>query len=93
VRHLIQAVELYVIPDISDGTRNLEKPRQRKASVEGAVDWFDFWLKGHEDSDSTKAQQYQRWEKLCDLHRAANPYRHHSALGPRIKVFAPDPYS
>jgi hypothetical protein len=32
--------------------------------VEGAVDWFDFWLKGHEDSDSTKAHDIiLRWDQ------------------------------
>jgi hypothetical protein len=28
------------------------------------VDWFDFWLNGHEDAASSKAEQYERWRKL-----------------------------
>jgi hypothetical protein len=39
------------------------------------VDWFDFWLNGHEDSDPAKPEQYRRWEKLCDMQKAANPDR------------------
>jgi hypothetical protein len=29
------------------------------------VDWFDFWLNGHEDPDPEKADQYRRWRGLC----------------------------
>lgn len=28
------------------------------------VDWLRFWLKGEEDSDPAKAEQYARWRKL-----------------------------
>jgi len=62
-------VELYVIPDIDHGTHVLQNPRQLLASLGGLVDWFDFWLNGHEDPDPGKRQQYSRWEKLCDLQR------------------------
>ncbi len=45
----------------------LVQPKQRYASQETAVDWFDFWLNGHEDSDPTKAEQYGRWRGLRKL--------------------------
>jgi len=45
----------------------LVQPNQRYASQETAVDWFDFWLNGHEDSDPTKAEQYARWRELRRL--------------------------
>src|SRR5260370_7468998 len=36
-------------------------------SPQGNVDWFGFWLKGEEDSDPAKAEQYARWGKLRKL--------------------------
>jgi hypothetical protein len=30
------------------------------------VDWFRFWLQGYKDPAAAKAEQYRRWEKLCD---------------------------
>jgi Prolyl oligopeptidase family len=46
------------------GQHNLTKPLQIFAHQEMLVDWFDFWLNGHEDSDSTKSSQYARWRTL-----------------------------
>jgi dipeptidyl aminopeptidase/acylaminoacyl peptidase len=57
-------VELYVIPE---GEHLLVKPWERLASSGGNLDWFRFWLKGEEDPDSAKAQQYSRWRKLRTL--------------------------
>jgi hypothetical protein len=42
----------------------LVKPWERLVSQQGNVDWFCFWLKGEEDSDSAKAEQYVRWGEL-----------------------------
>jgi len=47
-----------------DGVHLLEKPWNRMISQGGNVDWFDFWLNGHEDSDPRKFEQYARWRKL-----------------------------
>jgi dipeptidyl aminopeptidase/acylaminoacyl peptidase len=46
------------------GQHNLAKPLQRFAQQEMIVDWFDFWLNGHENATPAKASQYVRWEKL-----------------------------
>ncbi len=46
------------------GEHVIRKPLQVLAHQEIIVDWFDFWLNGHEDSASTKAKQYERWDKL-----------------------------
>lgn len=54
-------VEMIYIPE---GTHVLEKPWDRMVSQQGNVDWFCFWLKGQEDNDPTKAEQYKRWRKL-----------------------------
>lgn len=49
----------------------LVQPAQRYASQQAAVDWFDFWLNHHEDSDAAKSEQYVRWRELREL-RAEN---------------------
>jgi hypothetical protein len=48
-----------------DGVHLLEKPWNRLISQGGNVDWFDFWLNGHEDP--AKADQYKRWRDLRAL--------------------------
>lgn len=65
-------VDLIYIPD---GQHILQQPVERLASQQGNVDWFRFWLKGEEDPSGAKREQYGRWEKLCDLQGAQNPYR------------------
>ncbi len=62
--------ELIMLPDAD---HLLTKPYERQVAQQGIVDWFDFWLNGHEDPDLAKAEQYQRWEQLCDLQVAQNP--------------------
>ena len=42
----------------------LVKPWERMASQDGNVDWFRFWLKGEEDPDPAKTEQYARWRAL-----------------------------
>lgn len=49
------------------GQHNLTKPLQIFAHQEMLVDWFDFWLNGHEDPDPAKSAQYARWRKLKEL--------------------------
>ncbi len=50
-----------------NATHVLKRPYHRYLSQESAVDWFDFWLNGHEDSDPAKAGQYVRWRELRKL--------------------------
>jgi len=54
---------------IQDGTHVLQKPWDRIVSQQGNVDWFDFWLNGREDPDSSKREQYKRWRELRKLRR------------------------
>jgi dipeptidyl aminopeptidase/acylaminoacyl peptidase len=55
------------------GEHVLVKPWQRMTSQETTVDWYCYWLEGEEDPAPAKAQQYQRWEKLCDMQVEQNP--------------------
>ena len=57
-------VELFVIPE---GAHLLVKPWERLASSQGNADWFRFWLKGEEDPDPSKGEQYVRWRELRKL--------------------------
>jgi dipeptidyl aminopeptidase/acylaminoacyl peptidase len=47
-----------------NGQHNFTKPLEVLAHQEMLVDWFDFWLYGHEDADPMKADQYARWRRL-----------------------------
>lgn len=46
------------------GVHTLVKPWDRMTSQQGDVDWLLFWLKGEEDPDPSKAEQYVRWHVL-----------------------------
>jgi dipeptidyl aminopeptidase/acylaminoacyl peptidase len=59
--HLQKPVELIYLPDADHVP---VKPRERMISQQGDVDWFCFWLKGEEDPDPDKKDQYSRWRKL-----------------------------
>jgi dipeptidyl aminopeptidase/acylaminoacyl peptidase len=50
-----------------DAPHVLVQPRHRFLSQELAVDWFDFWLNGHEDPNPGKAGQYAKWRELREL--------------------------
>ncbi len=54
-------VDLYVFPD----EHHMKwQPAHRLAVYNRNLDWFDFWLNGHEDPDPLKAGQYRRWEAM-----------------------------
>lgn len=55
--------------DLPQATPVLDRPSDRLASERGNVDWFCFWLKGEEDPDPKKANQYVRWRELRNLQR------------------------
>lgn len=61
LQRLEKSVDLVYLPR---GTHILVKPWDRMVSQEGTVDWIRFWLKGEEDANPTKAQQYVRWREL-----------------------------
>jgi dipeptidyl aminopeptidase/acylaminoacyl peptidase len=61
LRRLGKPVEMVMM---RDGTHILQQPWQRVVSQQGTVDWFAFWLKGEEDPDPSKAEQYERWRRI-----------------------------
>lgn len=54
-------VELHYI---RNGQHNLTQPAEVFAHQEMLIDWFDFWLNGHESPDPAKARQYAHWRAL-----------------------------
>jgi dipeptidyl aminopeptidase/acylaminoacyl peptidase len=65
LRELKRPVELFFLPDSEHGAHPPELPQQQLATLEGTLDWHDFWLTGHEDSNPEKADQYARWRQLA----------------------------
>jgi dipeptidyl aminopeptidase/acylaminoacyl peptidase len=64
--------DAYVFPD----ERHTKwQPAHRYAIYKRNLDWFRFWLQGHEAPGPDKAEQYERWQGLCDLEIANNPGR------------------
>lgn len=61
LKRLNKPVELVYYPR---GQHQLLKPWERMSSQGGAFDWFRFWLKGEEDSDPAKKEQYERWRAM-----------------------------
>ena len=73
LRQLQRPVEMYLMPDIdTHPSHNPQNPDQVIAVQERAVDWFDFWLNGHEMPDINKAAQYEHWRSLLQK-EAATP--------------------
>ena len=64
LRRLGKPVEMITM---QDGLHELQRPWERLISLQGNVDWFCFWLKGEEDTDPAKAEQYKRWRELRKL--------------------------
>jgi dipeptidyl aminopeptidase/acylaminoacyl peptidase len=62
--------ELHVFPD---EPHIKVQPRHRLAVYRRNLDWFRFWLQGHEDGDPRRAGQYRRWRSLSE--RAVAPPR------------------
>lgn len=57
-----------------EGDHVLARPQQRLLSQGSVVDWYCFWLKGEEDPDPAKAEQYRRWRKLREEQQSNRPY-------------------
>ncbi|WP_334185943.1 Atxe2 family lasso peptide isopeptidase [Novosphingobium sp.] len=55
-------LEVYVFPD---EYHNKWQPAHRLAVYDRAIDWFNFWLRDHEDPEPGKREQYARWQELA----------------------------
>lgn len=50
-----------------------KQPAHKRAVYERNLDWYRFWLKGEEDADPAKADQYRRWRGYRTAGAAAAP--------------------
>jgi dipeptidyl aminopeptidase/acylaminoacyl peptidase len=72
LRDLKKPVEMYIYV----GERHEKnQPKHRYAIYERNVDWLNFWLRDHEDSDPAKTDQYKRWRELRKLQNAQDAQR------------------
>lgn len=53
--------DLYVFPN---EPHQKFQPRHKLAAYERNIDWFRFWLQGHEDPDPAKREEYKRWHAM-----------------------------
>lgn len=63
-------VELVVYPD---EYHEKWQPSHRLAVYSRNLDWFCFWLMGHEDPNPVKADQYARWRQMKSARGASKP--------------------
>lgn len=61
---LDKPVELYYYPLEQ---HQIDHPLARIAALQRNVDWYRFWLQGHERPNPEDSAQYRRWERLRDL--------------------------
>lgn len=62
-------VELLIHPYEGHGILDAQTSREY---LEHNLDWFNFWLKGEENPDPAKTEQYKRWRKLRELYKPAH---------------------
>lgn len=68
---LNRPVELVIGPEGPQAENPLQVPSQQLASLEGVVDWMEFWLNGQESRDKDKREQNERWRALRQQASAA----------------------
>jgi dienelactone hydrolase len=61
LRYLRKPVDLVIF---NSDEHVFTNPAERILSQGNTVDWFRFWLKGEEDPDPAKTEQYARWHEL-----------------------------
>jgi dipeptidyl aminopeptidase/acylaminoacyl peptidase len=64
LRELGKPMELFIYPN---ELHHVNQPKHRYEIYERNLDWFRFWLKGEEDPNPAKAEQYKRWHELRKL--------------------------
>ena len=76
LRRLGKPVEMVVL---QDGEHELQKPWDRRVSLQENVDWFCFWLNGVVHDEQATGEQVARWRQLRSrLNEQRNSDRPHS---------------
>ena len=71
IRHLADAGKPYEAFVFPEETHLKWQPAHLQAIWIRNLDWFRFWLQGHEDPDPSKRQQYSSWRKLREQQEAS----------------------
>jgi hypothetical protein len=76
LRRLGKPVEMVVL---QDGEHELQRPWDRRVSLQENVDWFCFWLNGVVHDEHANAAQIARWRQLrSELNEERNADRTHN---------------
>lgn len=67
MKYADKPVEMIYFPA---GSHVLTKPRERLASQQGNVEWFQFWLQDKTSGDIAKRQQYADWQRMRARHQS-----------------------
>ncbi len=75
MRRQYKPADLILIPS---GTHGLSMPSERMVSLQGNVDWFNFWLQGKRrdvpllvaETRASLRTQYQAWDQMAELKQA-----------------------
>lgn len=74
LRHLNKPAQMYLMPQVDKHPSHTpQNPEQIIAIQEMALDWFDFWLTGHEDPSPRKHEQYAQWHRFIASSAVPNP--------------------
>lgn len=82
--------EMYVFPEEA---HIKFQPRHKLAVYERNLDWFRFWLQGHEDPDPAKRGQYLNWRAMRDAlsgHAGGHPDGQGASESPSSTASAED---
>lgn len=61
MKHFNVPVEMWVLKNGAHEVRDIDQQIQTNQLF---VDWFRFWLRGEEDTDAAKTEQYRRWRNM-----------------------------
>jgi dipeptidyl aminopeptidase/acylaminoacyl peptidase len=78
LRELKKPVEMFIYPN---ELHLKNQPKHRYEIYQRNLDWMEFWLKGKEDPNPAKAEQYGRWRKLRSLRDADQGHAINSSDG------------
>jgi dipeptidyl aminopeptidase/acylaminoacyl peptidase len=75
LRRQYKAADMILIPG---GSHGLSTPSERMISLQGNVDWFNFWLKGEKrrgellatETEASLRAQYEAWDQMAGLKQA-----------------------
>ena len=75
LRELRKPVQMLVLDGRIKDLHIMQVPMSIAVASGESVDWFDFWLNGHEPRGPATRTEYRHWERLCVEQKRENPGR------------------